>query len=156
MTNATNQGRHPTSGLGRFVVELLVENLDASLAFWCDALGFRIAYRRVSEGFVYLERSDGSQLMLSTRAAQQGRNETAVLESPFGRGVMFQLDVDALDPVLDAAVRLGCTVHEPPHEEWRWIGNGDRESGRREAKVLDPNGYLVMLAEGIGERSARR
>lgn len=141
----------------RFVVELLVEDLDTSLAFWCDALGFQIAYRRVPEGFVYLERlGDGAQLMLSTRVAQQGRNETAALEPPFGRGVMFQLDVDVLDSVVDAALRAGGAVHEPIHEEWRWVGNEDRESGRREAKILDPNGYLVMLAEDIGERRASR
>ena len=150
--DTVNQGQPPKNGWNGFVVELLVEDLDRSLAFWRDALGFRIAYRRVSQGFVYLERRDGAQLMLSTRAAQQGRNETAVLEQPFGRGVMFQLKVDALDSVLDDAERSGSAVHEPLHEEWRWTGNGDREGGRREIKILDPDGYLVMLAEDIGER----
>lgn len=156
MTDTANQGRPPAGGWIPFVVELLVEDLDTSLAFWRDALGFQIAYRRMSAGFVYMERPDGAQLMLSMRDAQQGRNETAALEQPFGRGIMFQLTVDRLDPVLDAVARIGCTVHEPPHEEWRWTGNKDRESGRREVKILDPNGYLVMLAEDIGERPARR
>ena len=155
MTSATNRGQPPASGRSAFVVELLVGDLEASLAFWRDALGFRIAYRRVSQGFVYLERPDGAQLMLSTRAAQRGRNETAALERPFGRGVMFQLEVEALDSVLEAAERAGSAIHEPLHEEWRWTGNGDREGGRREIKILDPDGYLVMLAEDIGERPAR-
>ena len=156
MTDTANRGGPPANGRNRFVVELLVEDLDRSLAFWRDALGFEIAYRRVSQGFVYLERPGGAQLMLSTRAAQRGRNETAALEPPFGRGVMFQLQVDALDAVLDAAVRAGSAIHEPLHEEWRWSGNEDQESGRREIKILDPDGYHVMLAEDIGERPARR
>jgi hypothetical protein len=29
---------------------------------------------------------------------------------------------------------------------------GDRENGQREIFVQDPDGYLVMLAEEIGER----
>ena len=146
----TDHGDPPKSGWERFVTELLVEDLAASLAFWRDVLGFEIAYRRPAEGFVYLERPDGAQLMLSTRVAQSGRNETAALERPFGRGVMFQLAVDTLEPVLDAAARAGTPVREAPHESWRRIGN--REGGRREVKFLDPDGYLVMVAEDIGER----
>jgi hypothetical protein len=30
---------------------------------------------------------------------------------------------------------------------------GDREGGKREVIVLDPNGYLIMFAEDLGERS---
>jgi hypothetical protein len=29
---------------------------------------------------------------------------------------------------------------------------GDREGGKREVIVLDPDGYLIMLAEDLGER----
>ena len=151
--DTSDHGAPPPGGLARFAAELLVEDLEASLAFWRGALGFEIAYRRPAERFVYLERPDGPQLMLSARAPQRGRNETAALERPYGRGVLFQLTVDALEPVLDAAARAGARVHEAPHEEWRRVG--DRELGRREVKLLDPDGYLVLVAEDVGERPSR-
>lgn len=137
----------PATGWRPLVTELLVEDLDASLGFWVGVLGFAIAYERPAEQFVFLERSDGAQIMLSNRALQHGRNETGPCERPFGRGVMHQLSVDALDDVVDAANRLGATVHEPVHEEWRQIG--DVRRGRREIKLLDPDGYLVMVAEDL-------
>ena len=44
----------PKSGWAKMVSELLVNNSDASLAFWKDIIGFGIAYRRFEERFVYL------------------------------------------------------------------------------------------------------
>jgi len=39
-----------------------------------------------------------------------------------------------------------------PREMWRKVG--DRQSGQREIFVLDPDGYLVMIAHDLGYRSA--
>ena len=36
----------PKGGFAKLVPELHVNDLDASLAFWRDACGFEIAYRR--------------------------------------------------------------------------------------------------------------
>jgi hypothetical protein len=33
---------------------------------------------------------------------------------------------------------------------WREVG--DRQAGQREIFVLDPDGYLVMVADDLGER----
>jgi len=33
-----------------------------------------------------------------------------------------------------------------------WLSVGDREAGQREIFVLDPDGYLVMVADDLGER----
>ena len=140
-------GAPPKSGWSRFVPELLVEDIDASLRFWCGLLGFAIAYQRPSERFAYLERPDGPQVMLCQRS---GKWETAPLERPYGRGVMFQLSVDRLQPLLHAVSQAGWPVYAGPREVWRRLG--DREGGQREFFVLDPDGYLVMIAENIGER----
>ena len=40
-----------------------------------------------------------------------------------------------------------------PREVWREVG--DRQAGQREIFVLDPDGYLVMIAHHLGERPAK-
>jgi catechol 2,3-dioxygenase-like lactoylglutathione lyase family enzyme len=127
------------------VPELLVGDLQASLAFWRGRLGFRIAYSR--NGFVYLERPEGAQIMLCER---DGTFETGAMEQPFGRGAMFQLYLDGVDAIAAAFADQGIRLFAPMREVWR--PTGDRESGQREFFVQDPDGYLVMVAEHIGER----
>jgi catechol 2,3-dioxygenase-like lactoylglutathione lyase family enzyme len=140
-------GAPPRGGFAGLVPELLVEDIAASLAFWCGPLGFAIAYRRAEQSFAYLERPEGAQIMLCQRS---GNWETAPLERPFGRGVMLQIHVDAIGPVLSSLSSAGWPLHAGPREVWRRLG--DREGGQREIFVQDPDGYLVMIAQKIGER----
>lgn len=41
-----SRDKPPLSGWARLVPELLVQDIDASLRFWTEMLGFEIAYRR--------------------------------------------------------------------------------------------------------------
>jgi catechol 2,3-dioxygenase-like lactoylglutathione lyase family enzyme len=140
-------GAPPRNGWAGLVPELLVEDIAASLAFWCGPLGFAIAYQRAEQFFAYLERPEGAQIMLCQRS---GRWETAPLERPFGCGIMFQVHVDAIEPVLSLLASAGWPLHAGPREVRRRLG--DREGGPREVFVQDPDGYLVMIAQMIGER----
>jgi catechol 2,3-dioxygenase-like lactoylglutathione lyase family enzyme len=97
---------------------------------------------------VYLERPDGSQIML---CRQNGRFETGALERPLGRGVMFQLYVDDLDLVLERLAARALTIYLGPREMWRAVGAS--ECGQREVFVQDPDGYLIMVAQDIGTRA---
>lgn len=142
------RGAPPKSGWARMVPELLVEDFSASLAFWSDILGFGIAYQRPEQHFAYLERSEGAQVMLCQRA---GNWETGPLERPFGRGAMFQVYVDDLATVEAAVSAAGVPLHQGQREVWRRTGN--IESGQREIFVLDPDGYLIMMAQNIGRRA---
>lgn len=144
-------GAPPASGWARLAPELLVEDLDASLHLWRDLLGFRVAFARPDPRFAYLERPEGAQIMLCERS---GRWETGTLERPYGRGVMFQVYVDALAPVLAAVAAAAWPLHTGPREVWRRVGA--QESGQREVFVQDPDGYLVMVAEDIGIRAISR
>lgn len=140
-------GKPPRGGFAKLVPELLVEDIGASLKFWREILGFEIAYQRPAEGFAYLERPEGSQIMLCRRS---GAWETGELQRPYGRGVMFQVYVADIQPTLAKLDALGVALHAGPREVWRRYG--DREGGKREIFVLDPDGYLVMMAEDLGER----
>jgi len=127
--------------------ELLVTDISVSTAFWCGGLGFTVAYQRPEQSFVYLERPEGTQVMLCQRS---GAWETAPLEPPFGRGVMFQIYVESLHPIEEAVAARGLALYAGPGEVWRRTGN--RESGSKEIFVQDPDGYLIMLAQRLGER----
>jgi hypothetical protein len=70
---------------------------------------------------------------------------------PLGQGVMFQLYLDDIAPVLAALEQRGWPLYLAPREVWR--RTGDRESGQREAFVQDPDGYLLMVAQALGERA---
>jgi catechol 2,3-dioxygenase-like lactoylglutathione lyase family enzyme len=146
-----DDGAPPKAGWARLVPELLVQDLESSLSFWMDIVGFQIAYQRREQGFAYLEHPGGAQIMLCQRAGQW---ETGPLEPPLGRGVMFQVYVDDLSNVLSAIDRAKWPIYAPLREVWRrW---GDREGGQREVFVQDPNGYLLMIAQNIGERPLDR
>lgn len=143
-------GKSPAGGIASLVNELHVSDLEASKAFWCDLLGFGIAYERASEGFVYLEHPDGAQLMLCQR---HGKWETAEMDVPFGRGILMQMRVKSLAKINHRLTQAGHPLYSELKTVWRRMG--DREGGRQEIAVLDPDGYLMMIAEDIGERPAR-
>lgn len=133
------------------VAELHVTDFNISLAFWTGVLGFGIAYQRNAEKFAYLEHTDGAQVMICQR---HGRFETGPMEPPYGRGVMLQIYVNDLDQVLATLNAAGQKPYQEPREVWRnW---GDREGGQREVFVQDPDGYLIMMAQNIGERPLNR
>ena len=140
-------GAPPRSGWARMVVELHVNNLTASLSFWEDVLGFETAFARPEERFVYLEHPEGHQIMLCQR---HGRFETGPLDFPLGQGAMFQIYFTSIEPVLTALGVKNWPIYLGPREVWR--RTGDCESGQREVFVQDPDGYLLMVAQDIGQQ----
>ena len=63
---------------------------------------------------------------------------------------MFQIYLQNIDSVLSNLIDRNWPIYLGPREVWR--RTGDRESGQREVFVQDPDGYLLMLANSIGER----
>jgi len=140
-------GSPPRNGFARVVPELMVSNIKLSMDFWCRCLGFEIAYQRLERGFAYLQRSDGAQVMVCQR---DGTWETAEMESPFGRGINLQILVDEIDPIIRSLELEGTHFYQEPRIVWRRYG--DREGGRREFLIQDPDGYLLLFAKTLGER----
>jgi len=134
------------AGWAKIVTELHVADLDVSLAFWKEVLGFEIAYHRKEERFVYLEHPEGQQIMLCQR---HGRFETGPMQPPLGQGALFQIYFQEISSLLTKLRTRDWPIYLGPREVWR--KTGDRESGQREVFVQDPDGYLLMLAQSIGE-----
>ena len=135
--------RLPTGGFAPLVPELAVFDLARSTAFWCDVLGFTIAYQRPENNF---ERQ-GSQVMLDQA---NGNWETGPLKRPLGRGINFQMFVESVEPLLDALKQAGWPLYKQCHDAWYRIG--DREVGSRQFLVQDPDGYLLRFAQDLGTR----
>jgi catechol 2,3-dioxygenase-like lactoylglutathione lyase family enzyme len=138
--------RLPTGGFAPLVPELDVLDLEKSRIFWCNVLGFQIAYQRPENGFMYIE-LQGSQVMLKQR---NGNWETADLQRPFGRGINFQMFVDSLEPLLDALGKAEWPLFRPCHDAWYRIA--EEERGNRQFLVQDPDGYLLRFAQDLGAR----
>jgi catechol 2,3-dioxygenase-like lactoylglutathione lyase family enzyme len=142
MTSPTD--RLPTGGFAPLVPELSVFDLARSKAFWCDVLGFEIAYQRSEHKFMYLERQ-GSQVMLEQH---NGNWETGQLERPLGRGINFQMTVESVEPMLDALKRAEWPLYKECHDAWYRVGG--QETGNRQFLVQDPDGYLLRFAQDLG------
>lgn len=153
----TGNGR-PPKNWAALKPELLVENFEVSRDCWCKAFGFEIAYQRPDEKFAYLERPEGAQIMICQRHAT-GKWELGDMAPPLGQGVMFQIHVSNIDELHQDILAHGLELYdgvrdaqdlENPREIWR--KTGDCESGAKELFVLDPNGYLLMFSQELGQR----
>lgn len=132
------------------VPELLVSDLSRSLVFWMDLCGFEIAYRRESEGFVYLD-LDGAQFMLEEMRGD-GYWITGPLEAPLGRGINFEIKVRSVEPLLERLAAAEWPLYREQQE--RWYRSNATEVGVRQFLVQDPDGYLLRFSARVGERPA--
>ncbi len=72
------------------------------------------------------------------------------MEPPFGRGLVVQIYVADAAALAAQAAACGVPFYVDLREKWRdW---GDRMGGQSEFLVQDPDGYLIMVAQRIGER----
>ena len=132
------------------VPELDVSDLDRSLAFYVDLVGFTILYQRPEERFAYLT-LDGVHMMLDEAAGPGRRFRPAPLEQPYGQGVNFQITV-ADAAILHQRVLTAGYVPQVPIED-RWYRRNDSEIGLRQFVVADPDGYLLRFCTNLGSRS---
>lgn len=132
------------------IPELAVTDCAKSLHFYCQVLGFEIAYQRSEEDFVFLTLGS-AQIMLD----QIGKGRTFLADgdsrpSTSGYGVNFQIMVDALDPLLKNLAKSKIALFLEPEE--KWYRQGKNELGQRQFIVADPDGYLLRFGQDIGQR----
>lgn len=136
--------------INALVPELAVSDCRRSLAFYCDVLGFAIAYERPEEGFAFLTLG-GTQLMIDEigrgRTFGNGHLPDAY---PFGRGLNLQIRVSSLAALLESLVAGDIPLYLEPEE--KWYRRGHIELGQRQFVVADPDGYLLRFYEDTGER----
>jgi len=132
------------------VPELLVADVEQSLAFWVGICGFAVRYSRADERFAYITRGS-AHLMLEQ--AGMGRNWlTGPLEPPLGRGMNLQIVVDDSAAIAGALEAAGVELFMRP--ESKWYLAGDEEVGVQQFLVQDPDGYLARFQSSISRRPA--
>ena len=113
-------------------INLEVSNLDISVEWYQQALGFRVVYS--VPGLVHLRRARYQDVLLFPF-------ESGGLDSP-GRGIVIQLQAGevSVDEIAENARQSTATSVEGPL---------DRPWNVREVTVQDPDGYRLRFSEPI-------
>lgn len=138
---------------GGLTPELSVGNIEASLRFYREVLGFSCLYARPDEGFAMLER-EGARIMLDQIGVGRDFDPgLSTLPRPWGRGINLQIETQDLRPLLAALAANAVPLVLPPEE--RWYRAGSQDLGNRQFVVADPDGYLLRFFEDMGARRAK-
>jgi len=132
--------------LNPLIPELSVTDLEKSLWFYVNILGFQIDYQRPEHKFAFLS-YQGIQITVEQLKRVW---KTAPLEFPFGRGVHIQMVVEDLS-VLITSLKLHnypLTVEQEDH----WYRRDNQLLGLREFLLLDPDGYVLRFSQQLGIR----
>ena len=136
------------------IPELAVTDWQASKRFYCDLLGFAVAYERPEEGFAMLTMGDAHVMIdqIGTgRTFDDGHLPDAY---PFGRGMNLQIEVPAVAPALTRLHAAQYPIYLA--REDKWYRKDALEVGNRQFVVADPDGYLIRLFQDLGTRSIRQ
>ena len=138
--------------------ELYITDIQQSLRFYVDVLGFSIQYQREEDGFAMLERQ-GSRIMLEQIKAgsrkvsftETGRTWlTAPMDQPFGRGINLKIKTTDVLRLFERTAASGATIFLPIEE--KWYRANDVLLGHKQFIVQDPDGYLLRFFESLGDR----
>ena len=117
--------------------ELFVRDIDASLRFYVEQLGFRTVRR--GSGFAVVARGD-AHLLLATPDETVQAMANWLAAGPRGVGVHIRIIVDAVDALYQRASASSATVVR---------GLDDRAYGLRDFIIADPDGFLLRFASPI-------
>ena len=137
----------------KLIPELYVSNLEDSLKFYIDTVGFKVEYGRPENKFVFLS-LNGAQIMLQELDESDKKGSvwfTGELERPFGKGMHFQIEVKDADIVADALRKAGYGIRQD--NEDLWYREGERLVGMRGVLVQDPDGYMFLFNHALGYKS---
>lgn len=128
------------------IPEFDVFNLEESLNFYVDLLGFKVVYDRQEDKFAFLQ-LEKIQLMIQEINVENNKWETGKLEYPLGRGINFQIDVTNIDEIYNKLKEKNYKIFQEMEEHWYRKDN--TMLGCKEFLVQDPNGYLLRLSQDI-------
>jgi len=130
----------------QLLIEFDVFDLEESIKFYVNLLGFKIEYERKEDRFVFLS-FENVQIMLQEIDENCNKWETGKLEYPLGRGINFEIDVSSIDDIYNRLKQANYEIFVDIEE------HGYRNNGTlmlcREFLVQDPNGYLLRFSEEV-------
>jgi hypothetical protein len=139
----------PSEHWAALVPELLVTELDLSLAFHVELCGFRIRISRPEDGFAYLELGH-AQIMLEKLSDKAW--QTAHLSPPLGRGINLQIEVAEIKALHASVTQAEWPLFAPLTTQW--YRDGTIEHGQTEFLLQNPDGYLLRFMQNLDQRPA--
>lgn len=132
----------------KLIPELSVSNLNESLKFYVNSVGFKIEYQRPENKFVFIS-YQGTQFMLQ-ELEENEKWSIGELKHPYGNGVNFQIEVSNVEKIHDALKTSGYKIAFDIEENWYRQDN--KLLGNKEFLIQDPDGYLLRFSEDLGEK----
>lgn len=132
----------------KLIPELSVSNLNESLKFYVNSIGFKIEYQRPENKFVFIS-YQGTQFMLQ-ELEENEKCSIGELKHPYGNGVNFQIEVSNVEKIYDALKTSGYKIAFDIEENWYRQDN--KLLGNKEFLIQDPDGYLLRFSEDLGEK----
>jgi catechol 2,3-dioxygenase-like lactoylglutathione lyase family enzyme len=131
------------------VPELYCSDIQKSLDFYCNILGFAIVYDRPEAKFAYIQR-EGVQLMIEELTENDRKWLSGPLEKPFGRGINLQMVTSSIDSLYETLRKHGIPLFMDIEE--KWYRRAHDTVGNRQFAVQDPDGYLLRFSQTVGTK----
>jgi catechol 2,3-dioxygenase-like lactoylglutathione lyase family enzyme len=142
-------GKRPIMKMNTLIPELIVSDLNRSLDFYCQVLGFQIEYERPEHKFAFLS-FQGSQLMLEQDDQEASPWRVGPLSPPYGRGMNLSIQCSDSRALAKSLEDAGIELRRPVEE--CWYRDNERLHGELNFLVLDPDGYLLRFRQSLGLR----
>lgn len=133
----------------QMIPEFDVFDLEDSLHFYIDLLGFTKVYDRKEDKFAFLQ-LEKVQLMIQEVDIENNKWETAELEYPLGVGINFQIDVTNIDEIYSRLKKTGYKIFI--EMENHWYRKDNVLMGCKEFLVQDPNGYVLRFSQDLEDK----
>lgn len=130
----------------QMIPEFDVFNLDETLHFYVDLIGFKVAYDRPEDKFAFLELED-VQFMVQEIDKENLKWDTGELKYPLGVGINFQIDVKNIDEIYNRLKEDNYKIFVEMEDHY--YRKDDEMLGEREFLVQDPNGFVLRFAQDI-------
>lgn len=125
-----------TGGDMKLRLELFVDEVDRSIAFYQNVLGFTLL--RKDPGYASIKRGNVTLGIgpINKLSEADGYFTRERLSGELGLGVEIVLEVDDFDVMLDRVTRAGYPINEPPVL---------RPWGLTDFRLVDPDGYYLRI-----------
>ena len=130
------------------VPELICSDLNRSMLFYVDVLGFDVAYQRTEDKFAFLTLGEAHLMLEQVDAGRKFL--IGALEHPYGRGMNLQIRVPNIVSLYAGVTTDGALITLELEEKWYRIG--DELAGNRQFVVEDPDGYLLRFYQDLGRK----
>ena len=126
------------------IPEFTVDNLQQSIYFYVNMLGFKHEYTIDENKCSYLSYND-AQIMIEQVNKSLRYSE---IRYHLGIGVNLQFEVPNIDELFTQLNSKHYPIHVPPEDVWYKME--DKLTGNREFIVKDPDGYTLRFSQDLG------